>query len=93
MNCSQKVRPPSEDPRRTSHGPASRARGHAVNEYEGVRRVIYGEGATFIPVCETCGRFVRPDPIVLVNGRGLKDEPNADCSKCGRVKMLFEGFI
>ncbi len=24
---------------------------------------------------------------------GLKDQPNATCSKCGRTKMVFEGYI
>ena len=64
-------------------------------EYEGVRRIIYGdEGATFVPVCEKCGRFVRPRQEVRVHEwHGLKDEPNAECSKCGPTKMLFEGFI
>jgi methionyl-tRNA synthetase len=63
-------------------------------EYEGVRRIVYGEGATFIPVCVKCGRFVKPDEIVFTSeGAGLKKQPNATCKKCGRTEMLFEGFI
>lgn len=63
-------------------------------EYEGMRRIQYGEGATFVPVCEKCGRFVKANKTILVNEiTGLKDIPNAKCSKCGPTKMLFEGFI
>ena len=65
-----------------------------TGEYADARRVSYESGATFVPVCQKCGRFVAPDSTVKVNEeRGLADEPNATCSKCGRVKMLFEGFI
>ena len=64
-------------------------------EYEGVRRISYGEdGATFIPVCEKCGRFVKADATVQISeSAGLKKQPNATCSKCGRTEMIFEGFI
>ena len=63
-------------------------------EYENVRRIQYGDdGATFIPVCEKCARFVKPNKTVFCNDWGLKDEPNAECKKCGPTKMLFEGFI
>ena len=64
-------------------------------EYENVRRVCYGEdGATFVPVCTKCGRFVKANKTILVSeGLGLKDEPNAVCKKCGPTKMLFEGFF
>ena len=65
-------------------------------EYEGVRRLVYGGpeiGATFVPVCETCGRFVKGDDTIRFNGLGEKRPgPNATCSKCGRVEMLFEGY-
>ena len=57
------------------------------------RRKVYEGGATFVPVCEVCGRFVKADDVIYVNDElGLKDQPNATCSKCGRVKMPFEGF-
>jgi ribosomal protein L32 len=65
-----------------------------MSEYEGTRRVIYESGAVFVPVCEKCGRYVKADKAIFVNEiTGLKDTPNATCSKCGRVQMLFEGFI
>jgi hypothetical protein len=63
-----------------------------TGEYENTRRLVYGDedNATFIPVCEKCGRFVKADEIVFINDR-KKD--NATCSKCGRTKMLFEGYM
>jgi len=64
------------------------------HEYEGVRRVTYDGGGTFVPVCAKCGRFVKPDETIQVNDyKGLRDQPNADCKRCGRTLMLFEGFI
>ena len=68
-------------------------------EYENLRRVIYPDDtgigtAVFIPVCPKCGRFVKANKIIRVNEiTGLKDEPNAVCRKCGKVKMPFEGFF
>lgn len=63
-------------------------------EYESLRRVVYGEGTTFVPVCEKCGKFVKADKIIYANEiSGLKDAPNATCKRCGRTKMLFEGFL
>lgn len=62
--------------------------------YENFRRVCYENGATFIPVCPKCGRFVKSDKTILENGLGeIKKTNNATCSKCGRVEMPFEGFI
>lgn len=66
--------------------------------YAGVRRVVYQpSGATFVPVCAACGRFVRADRHLLVyidrEREPPVDAPNATCSKCGRVGMPFEGFI
>jgi hypothetical protein len=64
-------------------------------EYDGMRRVVYGSnGASFIPVCEKCSRLVKADPVLIVHGDGrVKDVPNATCSKCGRTRMLFEGYV
>ena len=64
------------------------------HEYENVRRVVYGEGACFVPVCEKCFRFVKRDKEVWFRGDGTVDESrtNAECKKCGRTKMLYEGF-
>ncbi len=65
-----------------------------MHEYPSLRRVVYESGATFVPVCETCGRFVKADKTILINDwTGLKDAPNATCARCGRTKMLFEGFM
>ncbi len=64
-----------------------------MNEYEGLNRLVYGdEGATFVPVCETCGRFIKADPEILINEINGPKEPNATCKKCGRVAMIFEGY-
>jgi hypothetical protein len=64
-------------------------------EYEQVRRVQYVGGATFIPVCPQCGRFVKADESISLDkwtGR-LIGQPNASCQRCGRVEMPFEGFV
>ena len=63
-------------------------------EYENTRRVVYKSGATFVPVCEKCGRYVKPYKKIYINEiTGLKDHPNAWCKKCGKTKMIFEGFF
>ena len=63
-------------------------------EYESMRRIQYGEGVIFVPVCSKCGRFVKADKTIFINGmEGLKDVPNCTCTRCGRSKMIFEGFI
>jgi hypothetical protein len=65
-------------------------------EYENVKRIQYEGGATFIPVCTICCRFVKPRDYVLTMGEDgpLVDvEPTADCSKCGPCQMIFEGFV
>ena len=64
-----------------------------MHEYENIRRIQYEDGATFVPRCIKCGRFVKPDKTVFANDSGLKRAPNADCSLCGRTNMIFEGFI
>lgn len=64
------------------------------NTYENMRRICYGEdNATFIPVCEKCGRFVKADKTVRFGSEGPPETPNATCKKCGRTSMLFEGYI
>ena len=63
-------------------------------EYPNTRRVVYENGAQFVPVCRKCGRYVLADDMIRYSeGRGLVDEPNATCARCGRTKMLFEGFM
>ena len=62
-------------------------------EYENIRRVAYGEdGATFVPVCQTCGRFVLADETVKYS-EIWGPVANATCARCGRTKMIFEGFV
>ncbi len=62
-----------------------------MHEFENTRRVQYQSGATFIPKCEKCFRFVKADSSIKI-GEVVTDRPNATCSKCGRTKMIFEGF-
>ena len=64
-------------------------------EYINTRRVSYKGGATFVPVCMKCGRYVKADEVIHVNGcdGGLIKKPNATCKKCGRTEMVFEGFF
>lgn len=67
-------------------------------QYEKLRRVVYGSrdgyygGATFVPVCEKCGRFVKADKQKRFRADTIVEEPDATCTKCGRVQMPFEGF-
>jgi hypothetical protein len=63
--------------------------------YANIRRVVYGdERATFIPVCDICGRFVKADATIATNMEGAWIKgPNAECHKCGRVVMPFEGYV
>ena len=65
--------------------------------YPKLRRVVYEGGATFVPVCLTCGRFVIPDEEIVCGVSGgiypIEPETTAMCSRCGRTKMPFEGFI
>lgn len=65
--------------------------------YENVRRVSYdfspdSGDLVYVPVCEKCGRFVKADKTMSMN-KYYDNKPNATCSKCGRTRMLCEGFI
>jgi len=64
-----------------------------MNEYVNTRRVVYEDGATFVPVCAKCGRYVKADDSILFNDEGLVKQPNAICGKCGRTEMKFEGYV
>ena len=57
---------------------------------DGLRCVVYGEddGRVFERVCPLCGRFVLTDDESTLCG----DEPNATCSKHGRVRMPAMGW-
>jgi hypothetical protein len=65
-------------------------------EYQNTRRVVFENGATFVPVCEKCFRFVKPGEVYFrgPDGEGglVENLPNAICKRCGPTKMLFEGF-
>lgn len=45
----------------------------------------------FIPKCNKCGSFVKADKTIKININDLKDQSNATCNKCGRVKMIIDG--
>ena len=59
-------------------------------EFQNEPYLEYEEGATFVRRCEKCYRFVKADELVFVNDR---EKDNATCSKCGRTKMLFIGYL
>ncbi|MBA7658594.1 hypothetical protein ES703_66553 [subsurface metagenome] len=51
------------------------------------------ESLAFVRLCPNCARFVKPDDHVLINGLDqVSEQPNATCSKCGRVTMIFDGW-
>lgn len=56
--------------------------------------VTYKSGATFTRRCPQCGRYVKPDDSVWIQGADEQPapKPNATCTKCGRVRMEFEGY-
>lgn len=62
------------------------------NTYENVRRIRTDEGATFVPVCKNCGRFVKVDDELIFDGNDQPYGTNADCKNCGRTEMIFEGY-
>jgi len=53
--------------------------------------ITYRGGATFARVCPECGRFVKPNKRVLMNGNGPVGA-NARCKKHGRIAMPFTGY-
>lgn len=72
-----------------------------TGEYPEMRRLQYGE-AIFVPVCKGCGRFVKADaemqfrrvPDTSYFGSYTEPvEPNANCKKCGRTSMIWEGYL
>ena len=57
------------------------------------KRIIYGDGATFIRRCARCCRFVKAPESMNFNGlEEYVEEDNAVCSKCGPTHLIFEGF-
>ena len=68
--------------------------GYPSFEYKTLRRVVYGDGATFVPVCPICRRFVKADDSIRENEiTGPADEPDATCAVHGRIEMPFEGYF
>lgn len=62
-------------------------------EWPNLRRVVYGEGAHFIPVCSKCYRFVKPYKRVKFGGEHAQPVGNnAVCKMHGRTTMIFEGY-
>lgn len=64
-------------------------------EYINTKRVSYEGGATFVPVCMKCGRYVKADKEIRTNKWSdfLMRGPNATCKRCGRTEMLYEGHF
>lgn len=64
-------------------------------EFENESYLQYKGGATYVRRCEICCRFVKADESITVRWADDQpvDQPNATCSKCGRVKMIFIGFV
>ena len=64
-----------------------------------VPMISYGEHPeggepTFARVCPNCCRFVKADEeVTLYWVNPFTREPNADCSRCGRVEMPLIGFF
>ena len=67
------------------------------HEFADERRVSFGDddsecaGATFVPRCPKCFRFVKARDTITFKG-SQPHGPNADCKKCGPVEMWFEGY-
>ena len=56
------------------------------------RIVVYGDGATFIPRCEKCNRFVKAYKSIKFDSQGQPKGNTAICKKHGRTKMLWQGY-
>ncbi len=62
------------------------------------RQITYGApdlefgGATFVPVCEKCGRYVKADKEIAFDWQGQPKSPNASCTRCGPTAMLWQGY-
>lgn len=77
-------------------------RGAAMGDYSfpETRRIVYGEGATFLPRCAGpkgdgnggCGRIVKADQLIDFDAEAQPVTPNATCARCGRVAMWWEGY-
>ena len=64
-----------------------------IDDLDTGRRIVFGDGAYFIPKCEKCYRYVKADELIPFDWQDQPaDRPNATCSKCGRTQMIFEGY-
>jgi hypothetical protein len=56
---------------------------------------LYGD-LLFVRRCPECGRYVKADPTLHYEVNGLEQvrftQPNATCSKHGRVLMEWAGY-
>jgi ribosomal protein S27AE len=56
--------------------------------------ITYGDGPTFERTCPKCGRFVKADKTIKVNGFDeVVKKKNATCKRCGRVEMILIGYF
>ena len=55
----------------------------------------YDGGALYVRRCPSCGRIVKADESILINGLDevVDEGSNALCRKCGRVQMEFIGWF
>ena len=68
-----------------------------VEVNENTPMVSYGydeaEVLAFMRLCPNCGRLLKADGHISINGlEEISKSPNATCSVCGRVTMIFDGF-
>lgn len=68
------------------------------HEYQNVKSVVCDSDdehgrAYFIPVCQKCKKFVKPYDQIVFDYEGQPIGANAECSECGPVEMLFEGYL
>jgi hypothetical protein len=66
--------------------------GIADFEYTDVHRIQYGDGATFIPICEKCRRFIKPPANIKFDHQGQPIGLYANCTNCGATTMPWEGY-
>ena len=58
-----------------------------------LRKRQYGD-LLFSAVCPSCGELVATDESIQIHANGdYFKQPNATCSKCGRVEMPFYGSM
>ena len=63
-----------------------------VTMLDKLRHRHYGN-LSFHAVCPNCLEPVETDDSIDIGKDGYIKQPNATCSKCGRVEMPFDGII